>query len=99
VTTPKKPKRSAKEIADAVVLLMEQTGRRLVLAANEENDVYVLPSIMPGQRRVEYQVSNGLDGNRSQSLDFYSFAKAMECFEKIKVGGWHNYWRNEVKVG
>lgn len=37
---------------------------------------------------VEYQISDGIEGDRSHSIDVYDFNEAAAIFEKIVINGW-----------
>jgi hypothetical protein len=78
-------------------------GEPPILAADQDRDVYLIPSVIPaGEARgqdgdyipasagpiVEYQVSDGLPGDRSTSFDFLSFTAARTEFERLRREGW-----------
>ncbi|MCY2926302.1 MAG: hypothetical protein NT031_12840 [Planctomycetota bacterium] len=75
------------DIRAAVKRLMEATGGEVILAAAPENNVYVIPVIL-NDGMVEYQVSDGLPGQRTHSSDFYILAEAMAQFRQTRPG-WH----------
>ncbi len=64
----------------------------IVLDRNDEQSVYVLPALLP-DGRVEYQVSDALDGNRGESFDFYTYREAKRAFDGIIRLGWDTWAR------
>ena len=78
-------KATAKEIQAAIRVLMAATDDGLILAADCEKSVYLVPAFTD-KGRLEFQVSDGLPGDRSSSSDFGSFAEAMRYFRKLKEG-------------
>jgi hypothetical protein len=78
-------------IRKSVLLLFNYTERRLVLLV----DASASPSVflLVGKHdtgTLEYQVSDGMEGNRSHSFDFYNLREAMDCFDKVCDKGWKN---------
>ena len=98
--------RTDEEINAAVRCLLDAeylaTGEQnLVLLADGRCNVYVIPSVMTEEMieeddnrqtgQIEYQVSDGLTGDRSTSLDVYTYREAVELFNLIVQKGWKNY--------
>lgn len=71
----------------AVKRLMAATGGEVILAADPGSNVYVIPVVLV-DGMVEYQVSNGMPGQRSHSSDFYILAEAMDLFLRVRLDGW-----------
>lgn len=76
---------SEKEITAAIKLLMRQCPT-LVLAENGMGDLTVIPATIDNGV-IEYQVSDGLEGERGQSMDVYSFKEAMDLYNKYRADG------------
>jgi hypothetical protein len=68
------------EVEAAVRLLLEKTGSSLVM--KHKNGHYVLPAVTE-KDRLEYQVSDGIDGQRTYSEDCDTLAEALETLEKL----------------
>ncbi len=64
----------------------------IVLDRDDEKEVYILPALLP-DGRIEYQISNGLDGNRGESFDFYTYRAAKKAFDGIVKLGWDKWAR------
>lgn len=81
------------------LLLADGATQGMILAYDRASGLCVLPAWIPehddqdsdcGGRipaRVEYQVSDGLDGRRSESFDFYDLDKAMACYRRSVAAG------------
>jgi hypothetical protein len=70
---------------DALVLELLKENVLPILAWNRKLQIYLLTDLADdeegGPPRVEYQVSNGLPGARTESEDFATFAEARAAFE------------------
>ena len=79
-------------IHKAVIQLFNATGKRLVLLVEENStpEVFLLVGYNPQTRTLEYQVSDGMDGRRSSSFDFYNLKEAIACFDNVCNKGWEN---------
>lgn len=86
------------EIRAAVKQLMAATDNAVVLAADRGRRVYVIPVVL-GDGMVEYQVSDGLPGERTRSGDFYILAEAMALFGQIRQSGWPRATRHKPVKG
>ena len=75
------------KIRDAVKLLMQITNDELVLLADENASVYILPAVLK-DGMVEYGVSNGIL-DRSTSYDFFDLKEAIKEHNRICVEGWN----------
>lgn len=64
----------------------------IVLDRDDDLEMYILPALLP-DGRIEYQVSNGLDGNRGESFDFYCYRDAKRAFKGIIRLGWDKWAR------
>lgn len=69
-----------------------KSGQFPVLDSNKDRNVYILPALLP-DGRVEYQVSDELDGKRGNSVDFYCYKDAKKAFDEICEVGWGE-WGN-----
>jgi len=81
----------SKEIDEHVTALIK-LGVHLVTGYNKELGIYVLPALVAregkgrrlGKARLEYQVSNGLEGDRSCSVDCPTYKKAQSAFAAMR---------------
>lgn len=71
---------------NAVRRLLERTRGKLILLADPENNLYLLPAQID-IGTIEYQLSNGLEGRRSHSEDYQRLSEAVERFENLAKGG------------
>lgn len=79
---------------DRLIIRRLRAGEEgIVLDRDDKLEVYVLPALLP-DGRVEYQVSNGLDGNRGESFDFYCYRDAKRAFDGIISLGWDKWGRS-----
>lgn len=72
---------------DRSVREMIKAGSRVVLDSDPKRGIYILPAIRD-DGRLEYQVSNGLDGGRSYSRDMWTYKQAKAEFQRIQKEGW-----------
>lgn len=88
------------------VLFGAATDTHVILAFDKERDVYLEAFIPPAQDddeagdgtvtprplgTVEYMVCDGLPGDRSHGLSFYTLAEALAEFREIADLGWDGY--------
>lgn len=100
----KKP--SAKQVNDAVRLLVNMTNNDLILLSDEIQNIYLVTLVhtkesAKGSRdngnrgvregTVEYMVSDGLPGERSMSFDFFNFHEAEKMYKELVRIGWKEY--------
>jgi hypothetical protein len=84
-------------VADAVRLLDSQGVLDIILGVDQDTeatDTFFVASVMHGNL-VEYQVSNGKPGFRSNSYDTYSYTEAKNIFDRCVDEG---YYPNGDKV-
>lgn len=94
-----------------VLALLELGVTGLVLDHDSDYDVYILPALIPDGEpdcgpypRLEYQVSNGLDGRRSYSSDHDTYDEAkkefLEMVEEAKASKQPNppFWKEVGRV-
>ena len=86
--TPSKESSDDRIVADAVRVLDSKGVLDIVLGVDEDEDVFIIASVMHGGL-VEYQVSDGLPGKRSNSYDTYSYTEAKKIFDRCANEG---YW-------
>jgi len=92
----KKTKERNRRLNAAVRLLLKHTDHELIIMADPSVPVYIVPVILtkgmteyPSRvGRVEYQVSDGLPGKRSSSLDVYELTEALVVYGRIQRDGW-----------
>ena len=75
------------EIRATVKGLMAATGGELIMAADSEAGIWVIPAVLD-DGMVEYQVSNGVPGQRTHSSDFYILGEAMAAYRNHRPA-WH----------
>ena len=93
------------QINEAVKLLLEVTDNAVVLKQNEEASVYILPALLDRDStdvpsrvgKIEYQVSDGLEGQRSTSADFYNYYDALKFYKAVEKRGWQSAMRDPPK--
>jgi len=91
---------SLSEIDRHVAALLE-LGVFPVVAYNETESVYVLPAILTAEEggdgeypRLEYQVSDGLEGKRSTSTNVETFAEAKRMVDALSAPLNLPYWKD-----
>jgi len=94
--TDKQINLSVRVILDALYLTNKKES--LILMRDDDAKIYLIPSVMSpdsteDKRRgamgaIEYQVSDGLPGGRSNSVDFWNFSEAAKFFTLVKENGW-----------
>lgn len=89
VVNKKGKKKDSKELQAALRLLIKVTDGRLCLLAEEAKvpKVFLLVG-KHGNGRLEYQVSDGMDGCRSLSFDHNCLSEAIETFDRVCKVGW-----------
>lgn len=77
----------------AIHLLQDACNDEIVLMQDTDIGVYLIPAIQgedgsdaPGI--IQYQVSNGLPGDRSNSYDYHHLRDAIAAFNNIVENGW-----------
>jgi hypothetical protein len=76
-------KKTSDAMNKAVRLLMAATDNEAILMACPAFNLYLVPAVLENGR-LEYQVSNGMPGRRSGSLDFNNLGEAVACFNRLK---------------
>ena len=91
--------RSNRSINHAMRVILDAINDNdtMVLMADEAAGVYLIPAVMSPDSTedkhkvgaVQYQVSDGMPGTRSSSVDFWNLPEAIEFFNLVKDNGWH----------
>ncbi len=97
------PTKEEMAIRRAIHTLQDACEDQIILMQDEDVELYLVPSILGegmddteiGGRSfprpagtIEYQVSDGLPGQRGTSFDFYRLSDAIACFKHIQQVGW-----------
>ncbi len=78
------------DIRHAIQMLLFRTGGDLVLMveATAKPKVFLLVGYNPKTHLIEYQLSDGMEGHRTHSYDFYNIQDAIKAFREICEKGW-----------
>ncbi len=91
-----------KQYNDAIRLLIRATGDLIIVCRGEDDTVCLIADCEDepcfyGYQIVEYQLSDGLPGERSHCNSFASLTEALKAFKEIEAVGWSKWLKRPSK--
>jgi hypothetical protein len=83
-----------KAMSQHCLALIRATDDTLIISRGDDDTVVLVATTEPKNDIVEFQVSDGLPGDRSGSNDFFSFTAALANYKEIMNSGFFRFTRS-----